>query len=196
MRDRSPPDKLLLDGIASPIGAMLVVHDPQERLRALEFHDCEARLLNLLRIHYGHTTLHNGRAPVSLRDAFGAYFAGDLGAINRIEVATGGTPFQREVWAALRTIRVGTTMSYGALACHVGRPKAIRAVGAANGSNPVSIVVPCHRVIGADASLTGYGGGLERKRWLLEHEGVIAKSADAQRELSADRAQSVRFLTL
>ena len=81
-------------------------------------------------------------------------------------------PFQREVWAALRAIPVGATTSYGRLAAAIGRPKAVRAVGLANGSNPIGIVVPCHRVIGADASLTGYGGGLERKRWLLEHEGV------------------------
>ena len=196
MRNPLPPDRLFLYRIASPIGAMLVVHDPQERLRALEFDDCEGRLLELLRIHYGHNTLHNRRASALLRDAFAAYFAGDLGAIDRIDVATGGTPFQREVWAALRTIRVGTTMSYGALASHIGRAKAVRAVGAANGSNPVSIVVPCHRVIGADASLTGYGGGIERKRWLLEHEGVIVKAADAKRGLRAGQAQSVGLLTL
>jgi methylated-DNA-[protein]-cysteine S-methyltransferase len=185
MRTPSPPEKLFLDRIASPIGAMLVVHDPQERLRALEFHDCEGRLLQLLRIHYGQNTLHDRRGPASIRDAFAAYFAGDLGAIDRIEVATAGTPFQREVWAALRTIRAGTTMSYGALARHIRRPKAVRAVGTANGSNPVSIVVPCHRVIGADASLTGYGGGIERKRWLLAHEGVMVKDAAVRRELRA-----------
>jgi methylated-DNA-[protein]-cysteine S-methyltransferase len=185
MRHLLPPEKLFLDRIASPIGAMLVVHDSKERLRALEFHDCEPRLLQLLRIHYGHKTLHSRRAPSSLRDAFAAYFAGDLGAIDGVEVATAGTPFQREVWAALRTIRVGTTMSYSALARQIGRPKAVRAVGAANGSNPVSIVVPCHRVIGADASLTGYGGGIERKRWLLEHEGVVAKGTRAQGDLRA-----------
>src|SRR5262249_23027417 len=87
-------------------------------------------------------------------------------------VATRGTIFQREVWAALRRIPVGATLSYGALARELGRPRAIRAVGLANGANPIGIVVPCHRVIGSNASLTGYGGGIERKRWLLEHEGV------------------------
>jgi methylated-DNA-[protein]-cysteine S-methyltransferase len=172
MRNPSPPDTLFLDRLASPMGAMLVVHDARERLRALEFHDCEPRLRHLLRIHYGDYALHDGRAPASIRDAFAAYFAGDHRAIDRIEVATNGTPFQRDVWAALRTIRAGTTMSYGALARHIGRPKAVRAVGMANGANPISIVVPCHRVIGADASLTGYGGGIERKRWLLTHEGA------------------------
>lgn len=185
MRNPSPPEMLFLDRLPSPIGALLVVHDPEERMRALEFHDCEARLLHLLRIHYGHSDLRGRRAPALIRDAFAAYFAGDLGAIDGIEVATAGTPFQRDVWAALRTIRAGTTMSYSALASRVGRPKAVRAVGSANGSNPISIVVPCHRVIGADASLTGYGGGLERKRWLLEHEGIVMKSAGPQRELRA-----------
>lgn len=176
MRTPLPPDALFLDRLASPMGAMLVVHDSRERLRALEFHDCEPRLRQLLRIHYGDYVLHDRRAPATIRDAFAAYFAGDLGAIDRIEVATNGTPFQRDVWAALRTIRAGTTMSYSALAWHIGRPNAVRAVGMANGSNPVSIVVPCHRVIGADASLTGYGGGIERKRWLLSHEGAAFKA--------------------
>ena len=87
--------------------------------------------------------------------------------------ATGGTDFQRHVWRALRAIRCGTTVTYGALAQRIGRPAAVRAVGHANGANPISIVVPCHRVIGADRSLTGYGGGIARKRWLLIHEGAL-----------------------
>lgn len=169
------PDALFLDRRPSPIGDMLVVHDPQERLRAIEFHDREGRLTRLLHIHYGARPLQERRAPAVIRDALAGYFAGDLRAIDRLEVATAGTPFQRDVWAALRTIRPGTTLSYGALARHIGRPRAVRAVGAANGSNPISVVVPCHRVIGADASLTGYGGGIERKRWLLAHEGAVFK---------------------
>ena len=83
---------------------------------------------------------------------------------------TGGTPFQRKVWSALRDIGVGRTASYSEVAKAVGSPSAVRAVGAANGANPIPIVIPCHRVIGADGSLCGYGGGLERKRWLLRHE--------------------------
>ena len=172
MPSPSPPDALFLDRLPSPVGDMLVVHDPQERLRAIEFHDCEGRLNRLLHIHYGPRQLQEQRAPAVIRDALAGYFAGELCAIDRLEVATAGTPFQRDVWAALRTIRPGTTLSYGALAQRIGRPKAVRAVGAANGSNPISVVVPCHRVIGADASLTGYGGGIERKRWLLAHEGA------------------------
>ena len=84
----------------------------------------------------------------------------------------GGTDFQRSVWDALRTIPAGETLSYAALAERVGRPTAVRAVGLANGTNPIAVIVPCHRVIGSDSSLTGYGGGLDRKRWLLEHEGA------------------------
>jgi methylated-DNA-[protein]-cysteine S-methyltransferase len=91
-------------------------------------------------------------------------------------VTTGGTAFQREVWRALRKIRCGATVSYAKLADQIGRPTAVRAVGLANGSNPIGIVVPCHRVIGANGSLTGYGGGMERKRWLLEHERPAAPS--------------------
>ena len=105
----------------------------------------------------------------ALRD----YFAGDVRALDAIEVdPLGGTAFQRRVWRALRSIPPGTTVSYRTLARRVRAPKAMRAVGAANGANPVPIVLPCHRVIGADGSLTGYGGGLARKRWLLEHEGL------------------------
>ena len=175
MPNPSLPEALFLDRLPSPVGDMLVVHDPEARLRAIEFHDCESRLNRLLHIHYGPRQLQERRAPAVIRDAFASYFAGDLCAIDRIEVATAGTPFQRDVWAALRTIRPGTTLSYGALAQRIGRPKAVRAVGAANGSNPISVVVPCHRVIGADASLTGYGGGIARKRWLLVHEGAAFK---------------------
>ena len=99
-----------------------------------------------------------------------AYFAGDIEILGEVPVRAGGTPFQRTVWAALREIPPGRTTSYGQLAARLGRPGASRAVGLANGANPVAIAVPCHRVIGADGTLTGYGGGLERKRWLLEHE--------------------------
>ena len=93
-------------------------------------------------------------------------------AIDEIPVQTGGTPFQSNVWRALRAIPAGTTLSYGRMAHRLKCPLAVRAVGFANGSNPISLVIPCHRLIGSDGSLTGYGGGLERKRWLLEHEGV------------------------
>jgi methylated-DNA-[protein]-cysteine S-methyltransferase len=124
----------------------------------------------LLRRHYGDCTLVPARAPATVRAALTAFFEGDLEAITRLGVRTNGTEFQRRVWAALRAIPAGRTTTYGALATRIGAPTASRAVGLANGANPIAIVVPCHRVIGADGKLTGYGGGLERKQWLLDHE--------------------------
>jgi methylated-DNA-[protein]-cysteine S-methyltransferase len=101
------------------------------------------------------------------------YFAGDLEAIADLPADPGGTPFQARVWRALRDIPAGRTWSYRALAAAIGEPAAIRAVGAANGRNPIPIVIPCHRAVGADGGLVGYGGGLERKAWLLRHEGAV-----------------------
>ena len=101
------------------------------------------------------------------------YFEGNLRAFT-VTVAPAGTPFQRKVWRALQGIPWGKAISYGELARRIGSPGSARAVGMANGRNPIAIVIPCHRVIGADGSLTGYGGGLDRKRWLLAHEGVAA----------------------
>jgi methylated-DNA-[protein]-cysteine S-methyltransferase len=165
---------LRIERVPTPIGTMLVLTDDEGALRVLDWEDYESRLQRLLRLHYGDdVTLSESGTSSGARRALEAYFAGDLHAIDRVRVETGGSAFQREVWAALRGIPVGQTLSYGALARRINRPRAVRAVGLANGANPVGIVVPCHRVIGADASLTGYGGGLERKRWLLEHEGVL-----------------------
>ncbi len=161
---------LQLEHWTSPVAPLLLVTDDDGVLRALEFDDREARMHRLLREHYGEYTLTKGAVPAALKQTIAAYFAGDLEALNVLQVATGGTPFQREVWKALREIPSGTTMSYGQLAKNLGDPDGSRAVGAANGANPIAIVVPCHRVIGADGSLTGYAGGLQRKRWLLEHE--------------------------
>lgn len=164
---------LTLERVPVAIGTILLLTDAEGRVRALDWEDYEARLARLLRLQYGaRTEVVEQRAPSPARRAIEAYFAGDLKAICTLPVETGGTPFQREVWAALRRIPAGETRTYGQLAVEIGRPKAVRAVGLANGSNPVGIVVPCHRVIGSDGSLTGYGGGLERKRWLLAHEGA------------------------
>jgi methylated-DNA-[protein]-cysteine S-methyltransferase len=166
-------ERLTLDRIGTPLGQALLITDSEYRLRALDWEDHAPRMQHLLRLHYGSSlSLASGRAPQGTRQALDAYFAGDLEQLDGIECRTGGTPFQRAVWVALRTIRPGCTMSYGALAAALGVPKAVRAVGLANGANPISVVVPCHRVIGANGSLTGYGGGLERKRWLLAHEGA------------------------
>lgn len=164
----------VLECLPTPIGGMLVVTDRQQRLRALDWEDFQARMLRLLRLHYGErrVELVAGRTPDVVREPLTAYLGSDLRALDRIPVETGGTPFQREIWAALRRIPVGRTLSYGELAEQVGKPRAVRAVGLANGANPIGIVVPCHRVVGSDGRLTGYAGGLPRKRWLLEHEGV------------------------
>jgi methylated-DNA-[protein]-cysteine S-methyltransferase len=151
---------------------MRVVSDEQGRLRAVDWEDYEPRMQELLHRHYGANTIRLrevSRQSEAARSLL-AYFAGELDAIAALPTVTNGTPFQSAVWSALRRIPAGRTVSYGALAAEIGRPKAVRAVGLANGANRIAIVVPCHRVIGADASLTGYGGGLDRKRWLLAHE--------------------------
>ena len=153
----------------SPIGTIvLAVRDGT--LTALVFAegwpDRRARLVK----RFGDVDLRGAADPAGVSGRLAAYFAGDLGALDAIAVDSGGTPFQRRVWGALRTIPPGETVSYQTLARRIGAPTAVRAVGAANRTNPIGIVVPCHRVIGADGSLTGYAGGIERKRWLLTHE--------------------------
>ena len=110
------------------------------------------------------------------------YFEGQRWTFE-LPLAPHGTPFQLRVWEALRRIPVGRTISYGELATAIGASSASRAVGAANGRNPLSIVVPCHRVVGAGGRLTGYGGGLERKRWLLEHESRVPGAVSGQPRL-------------
>jgi methylated-DNA-[protein]-cysteine S-methyltransferase len=172
-----PPETFGLDRLPTPIGAALLVTDAEGALCALDWEDYEPRLRQLLRLQHGNAMLRNARAPDDIKSALSGYFAGELGRLNAIKWRVAGTAFQRKVWTVLRTIPVGTTTSYGALAAELEMPRAVRAVGHANGSNPISIVVPCHRVIGANGSLTGYGGGLNRKRWLLEHEGVALKTA-------------------
>ncbi|WP_353073817.1 methylated-DNA--[protein]-cysteine S-methyltransferase [Tunturiibacter gelidiferens] len=166
------PLSLLTDRFDTPIGEIIIVADHDGNLRAVEWTDHEERLQKSLRLHYGRNgfKLEPANNPSGLSNVMKRYFAGELAAINELPVRTAGTPFQREVWRALRQIPHGTTVSYGKLAEQIGRPKAVRAVGLANGSNPIGVVVPCHRVIGSNGSLTGYGGGIERKRWLLEHE--------------------------
>jgi methylated-DNA-[protein]-cysteine S-methyltransferase len=163
-----------VDTLPSPLGSMLVVSDSEQQLRALDWEDHEDRMRRGLARIYRRRPIEyiRGAAPAATRRALQRYFAGKLQAIDEIPVQTGGTPFQSNVWRALRKVPAGTTLSYGRMADRLKCALAVRAVGFANGSNPISIVIPCHRLIGADGSLTGYGGGLERKRWLLEHEGV------------------------
>lgn len=161
---------LALARSASPLGEILLISDGAA-LCALDYAGYEERMLKLLWRRYGPVSLDDAADEYGFGARLCAYFDGDYCAIDAIPVSLGGTPFQRHVWTALRAIPSGSVLSYGALAKQLGRPKAARAVGAANGLNPISIVVPCHRLIGADACLTGYAGGLERKRWLLQHEG-------------------------
>jgi methylated-DNA-[protein]-cysteine S-methyltransferase len=161
-----------LDRLQTPVGEALLVTDGDGALRAFDWADYEARMLRLMRRQNGLVELQDGAAPLATRRAIEAYFAGDLDALAAIPWKTGGTAFQKRVWAALCEIPTGETWSYKSLAQQIGSPAAVRAVGLANGANPVGVIVPCHRVIGANGALTGYGGGLERKQWLLHHEGA------------------------
>ena len=166
------PESFDLDRLPTPIGTALLVTDADGHLRALDWEDYAPRMKQLLRLHYGAVALQDVRAPRDLRVALTGYFKGDLDRLASIRWRVAGTAFQQKVWNALPGIAAGTTLSYGALAAQLKMPRAVRALGHANGSNPISVVLPCHRLIGANGSLVKYGGGLERKRWLLKHEGV------------------------
>jgi methylated-DNA-[protein]-cysteine S-methyltransferase len=165
---------LLMDVIPSPIGRICIAARAG-RLCALEFG--ASRLARQLAARYPTVPRRPARDPFGLSSRIRAYLAGDLEAVNRIRLETGGTAFQRRLWRALRRIPAGRTMTYGAMARALGRRAAARAVGAANGRNPISLVVPCHRLVGGDDSLTGYGGGLWRKAWLLRHEAARPRGA-------------------
>lgn len=170
-----------IDRMASPLGELLLIADAQGQLRGLDWGDHEARLMALMRTHYRTAPfqLQEKSNPGGLTETLTRYFAGDLAAINEVAVCTAGTEFQRSVWRQLRLIPCGEVISYGELARRIGRPTASRAVGMANGANPISIVVPCHRVIGAHGALTGYAGGVHRKAWLLRHEGFLPAQGQA-----------------
>ncbi len=172
---------LYADRIESPIGTILIISDGA-RLCALDFLGYDHRMSAFLAARYGAFQLHDAQDPGGASSAVRAYLGGDMTALDAVAADPGGTPFQARVWAELRRIPVGTTITYGALAQRVGQPAASRAVGHANSLNPVAIVIPCHRVIGADATLTGYAGGLDRKRWLLEHEGVRLRDEPRRRK--------------
>ena len=157
--------------VRSPIGKILLaVLD--DHLVALDFEDYTDRLHRLLERRLGPFTLASGRNPAGVSAALHDYFDGDLSALERVPTASHGSPFQERAWQALRTIRPGSIATYAEQAAKIGAPRAARAVGHANALNPIAIVVPCHRVIGKSLSLTGYAGGRDRKRWLLEHEGI------------------------
>ena len=184
--------ELLFDRIESPVGDVLLVTDPERpELYALDYADFEVRMMKFLRRRFPDLQLTRANNPHNLSNLLEAYFNGDLRVIEKIAVNTGGTAFQQKVWQLLREIPTGTTASYGELAVKLGNRGASRAVGLANSLNPVAIVVPCHRVIGADKSLTGYAGGIERKRWLLEHE-----RTSANKELSLNAVTQPQQLSL
>jgi methylated-DNA-[protein]-cysteine S-methyltransferase len=158
--------------VSSPIGPLtLAAHE--RRLCLLHFGPDDSGPRRTLARWYPGIAVEEHRDPARASTALARYFDGDVAALDGIEVELNGTPFQRRVWDALRHVRAGTTTSYGDIARRIGATSAVRAVGAANGANPVALVVPCHRIIGTNGSLTGYGGGLDRKRWLLHHEGVL-----------------------
>lgn len=178
MPKNTTPEILFRSFLETPIGTMLVVTDVRGRINALDWTDYEDRMRRLLQVRARREgkefEIKAGILPTVVRKALDAYFDGIFAPMENISVYTVGTEFQQAVWQELREIPIGITLSYSALAKKIGRPNAVRAVGAANGANPVGIVVPCHRVIGTNGSMTGYGGGLERKHWLLAHEGAIA----------------------
>jgi len=160
-----------IDTVHTPLGDVLVVV-ADGVLRSLDFEDCRPRMMALLAKRFKTVTLVPAKNPAGISDRVRDYFAGELGALDTVPTDTGGTDFQQQVWQGLRKISPGTVMGYGELACALSRPKAVRAVGMANSLNPIAIALPCHRVVGASGKLTGYAGGLARKLWLLEHEGV------------------------
>lgn len=163
---------ILSDHIETPLGTMLLLAR-DGALIGLEFDDQPERVARDLRLRFGSSERFPADNPNGFSDRIHAYFAGDVKAIEGIPTDGGGTAFQRRVWEELKRIPCGVTISYGTLAKRLGDANLTRAVGLANGRNPISVVVPCHRVIGADGSMTGYGGGIPRKEWLLRHEGAL-----------------------
>ncbi|HTN87016.1 MAG TPA: methylated-DNA--[protein]-cysteine S-methyltransferase [Sorangium sp.] len=172
--------ELSLDEVETPVGPLLLVAGGGA-IHALEFADCAPRLHRSLAARYGAVVLRGAADPSGFSSRLRAYLRGDHVALSDIPVEPGGTPFQRRVWAEVQRISPGATRTYGEVAATLGQPSASRAVGLANGRNPVCLVIPCHRVIGAGGELTGYAGGLERKRWLLAHEAGAAVRGSPER---------------
>jgi methylated-DNA-[protein]-cysteine S-methyltransferase len=153
----------------SPIGE-IVITVRNGCVCALGFSEQVPRKRAFLERRFGSVDFCEAADPARVVTRLKQYFDGDAEALTGVAVDTGGTPFQQRVWEALQKIPAGRTVSYADIAAAIGAPAAVRAVGAANGANPVALVIPCHRVIGSNGQLTGYGGGLDRKRWLLAHE--------------------------
>lgn len=156
--------------ITSPVGPLTIAAH-QGSVCAIWF-GSEDEASRLVSRWYPDAPVKSTRDPGGAVSALASYFRGELEALDELPLELHGTAFQQRVWQQLRKVRAGTTASYQDIARAIEVPSAVRAVGAANGANPIPIVVPCHRIIGSNGSLTGYGGGLHRKRWLLAHEGL------------------------
>ncbi len=177
---------ILVTTLDSPIGP-LTLAARGDRVCLLHFGEEDRLVRRTLERWYPGDAIAGGRDPGGAAGALRAYFDGDLGGLDEVAVELNGTAFQKQVWEALRTVKTGTTAAYVDIARTIGAPTAVRAVGAANGANPVALIVPCHRVIGSNGSLTGYGGGLDRKRWLLQHEGCISAPLGFSEAVASDR---------
>lgn len=166
---------LLRESLATPLGKLLVFSTADGRVAVADWLDTLDRLPDARRAALA--AAHAAPAESPALAALRRYFDGDLQALDALAVDLKGSALQLQVWAALRSIPAGTTCSYAELAARIGRAGSARAVGAAVGANPLLLVLPCHRVVGASGALTGYAAGLERKRWLLEHEGLLPRLA-------------------
>ena len=157
---------------SSPIGDIQIFTEG-ESLVFLDFADNADRIEELMGKRYGDFEIVESENAAEMCDRLDRYFNGDWSAFEGLNVSAGGTDFQKSVWEGLRAIPTGQSISYDQLARDVGNPNAIRAAASANARNPVSIVIPCHRVIGKNGAMRGYAGGIERKVWLLRHEGAL-----------------------
>lgn len=168
------PERLTLSSLPSPIGPIALACDAEGRVRGASFGE---GLDRTIRRTWPGATLAEGGVPEAARAALDAYFGGEAGALTGIawslDGAVAGGGFQMRVWRALAEIPAGTTISYGEMAKRAGEPGAAQAAGVALNRNPIPLVLPCHRVVGADGAMIGFGGGLERKTWLLRHEGAL-----------------------
>ena len=166
--------RLFASEVASPIGPLALAIDEDGRLRGVSFGE---GLRRAMAREYPGVTLEPGETPEPIAAALADYFAGDQGALMRVDWsldgAVAGDGFQARVWRALWAVPVGQTISYGEMAKRAGEPGAAQAAGVALNRNPIALVLACHRVVGADGAMVGFGGGLERKTWLLRHEGAL-----------------------
>lgn len=172
--DHSPPSRLTLSWLESPIGPLALACDDDGVLRGVSFGD---GLIKAMQREYPGAGLKDGETPAAVERALAAYFDGDREALTRarwsLDGASAGDGFQARVWRALADVPAGMTISYGDMARRAGEPGAAQAAGVALNRNPIPLVLACHRVVGADGALVGFGGGLERKGWLLRHEGAL-----------------------